>query len=526
MATRIPFDSFVLAAVAAELRSWVGARIQKIWQPDPESVVFELHLAGRTTWLWIGWDAEFARAHLSPRKPPSSGEPSTFCMTLRARVGDRHLLSAKQIGFDRVLELRTEDHRLVVELMGKHANAILVDLDGKVAAAGKIVGPSKSRRPILVGRPYEPPPHSDRRSLLDPAPGGPLAGLQGASPFLLSWIDNGGSLDDVRKAVQTERFNPVFVPGIGAYPLSVQHLGFEEVSRESISIALANVYDVAIPAARLERFRTRLLGQLRRVELARETAIADIESVQDAAARARERQTKGELILAFQSQIEVGASVFETVGYDGEPLAIPLDPDLTPVENANGYFEKAKRAKARASLVKDQLERQRQDLAAVRSSLSRVEAARSEVELLDVEADARGRRWLVAQRAPTTREEAPYGGRRIREMLGPGGWTILIGENAEANDYLTLRIAKPDDWWLHVRGGVSAHVVIPTQRKPDKVPREVIIFAAQLAVKRSPQKHASYVPVDYTLRRYVRKVKGAPPGTVLYTHEKTLHVEL
>jgi len=522
--TRIPFDSLVLAAVASEVRGWVGARVQKIWQPDPESVVFELHLGGKTTWLLLAWDSEFARAYLSPRKLPSMGEPSTFCMTLRARVGDARLTSAKQVGFDRVLVLGLDGMRLIVELMGKHSNVILVDPDQRILAAGKVVGPSKSVRPIVPGRGYAPPPHADRPSILE-AQGGDLKGLQGASPFLLRWIDAGGGLQEVVQAVGRDAYHPVFVPGVGAYPLSVAKLGFSEVARESISTALANFYDVAIPEAKLERRRSRLLAQLRRVELARETAIQDLEAAQDAAARARERQMVGELILAFQTQIPEGASHVDVVDYEGQPQRIDLDPERSPIENANAWFERARKSKARAGLVKGQLERQSSDLVDVRKSIERVMSARRESEMDDVEEAARAKRWLVAQRAPVERAEAPFGGRKIREMLGPGGWTILIGENAEANDYLTLRFAKPDDWWLHVRGDVSAHVIIPTQRKPERVPHDVLLFAAQLAAKRSAQKHASYVSVDYTLRRYVRKVKGAPPGTVLYTHEKTLHVE-
>lgn len=125
---------------------------------------------------------------------------------------------------------------------------------------------------------------------------------------------------------------------------------------------------------------------------------------------------------------------------------------------------------------------------------------------------------------PTRQEDRPFEGHRIRELIGPKNVRILYGENAQANDYLTLRVAKPDDWWLHVRGDVSAHVVIPTQRKPDSIPHEALLFAAQIAAKSSPQKHSSMVAVDCALRKYVRKQKGAPAGTVVYTHERTFHV--
>jgi predicted ribosome quality control (RQC) complex YloA/Tae2 family protein len=103
---------------------------------------------------------------------------------------------------------------------------------------------------------------------------------------------------------------------------------------------------------------------------------------------------------------------------------------------------------------------------------------------------------------------------------------VLVGENAAANDFLLTRIAKPNDWWLHVRTGTGAHVIIRTENQPQRVPRSTLEFAARLAAQHSADKHARVVEVDYTLRKYVRKPKGAPAGFALYTHEKTLRVEL
>jgi predicted ribosome quality control (RQC) complex YloA/Tae2 family protein len=103
---------------------------------------------------------------------------------------------------------------------------------------------------------------------------------------------------------------------------------------------------------------------------------------------------------------------------------------------------------------------------------------------------------------------------------------VLVGENAAANDFLLTRIAKPNDWWLHVRTGTGAHVIIRTENQPHRVPRSTLEFAARLAAQHSVDKHARVVEVDYTLRKYVRKPKGAPAGFALYTHEKTLRVEL
>ena len=146
--------------------------------------------------------------------------------------------------------------------------------------------------------------------------------------------------------------------------------------------------------------------------------------------------------------------------------------------------------------------------------------------LVGIEEEVRKNRWTHEQ--PIAKGgviERPYDGHRIRDILGPKDYKILYGENAESNDYLTLRVAKSNDYWLHVRGHTSAHVVIQTNNQPDKVPKEVLLAAAKIAVQNSNQKHSGYVSVDYVLKKYVRKPKGGPKGTALYTNEKTLHVE-
>jgi predicted ribosome quality control (RQC) complex YloA/Tae2 family protein len=104
------------------------------------------------------------------------------------------------------------------------------------------------------------------------------------------------------------------------------------------------------------------------------------------------------------------------------------------------------------------------------------------------------------------------------------GWEILHGENATSNDYLTTKVARPDDLWLHVRASASAHVVIRTGGRPDRVPPRVLESAARVAAAHSESKHSGLVPVDYVLRKHVRKPRKSGPGRVTYQNEKTLFI--
>ncbi|MFY9234814.1 MAG: NFACT family protein [Fimbriimonadaceae bacterium] len=527
---RIPFDSLTLAAVAHELRPFVGAKVQRIVQTSPHDVVLCLYRKGEGC-LLLSCDPNFARTHLIAKRPAGAGEPPGFCMALRSRLDNGVISNIFQVGFDRILHIEVETesgpHLLIAELMGRHSNLILVGPDKRIVSAAKTVGPAKSVRPIISGQQYQPPPFEPRPSLLKAAPDADLKSLEGASPFLIRLLEASSmSPKELGGIVASGKFEPVFVPESGAYPISVAAMEVHELPRDSISVALENHYSRAVPAFETEQLRGILLAQLKRILLAREVALADLEQAKEAASRASHLQLCGELVLAYGRQIEAGANTLSTVDYEGQLIEIKLNPELDYLANAEAYFKRAKKAKSGAGQVQDQIERLTSDHIAIQSSIVTVEGAQRLDELRDVQDLARAKRWLHTQPlAKGGKEERPYEGHRIRELLGPQGLRVLYGETATANDYLTLRVAKPNDYWLHVRAGTSAHVIIATNNQPDKVGREALMFAAKVAVKQSTSKHSGFVPVDYTLKKHVRKPRGAPVGTASYTHEKTLHVE-
>ena len=117
-----------------------------------------------------------------------------------------------------------------------------------------------------------------------------------------------------------------------------------------------------------------------------------------------------------------------------------------------------------------------------------------------------------------------FEGHKIRAFHSPDGWEILVGENATANDYLTTRVAAPSDIWLHVRAATSAHGIIRARNRPAAVSPAALQQAAELVAARSEVKHSSLIPVDYTLKKYVRKPRKSAPGAVTYQNEKTIYV--
>ncbi|RYG49044.1 DUF814 domain-containing protein, partial [bacterium] len=220
----------------------------------------------------------------------------------------------------------------------------------------------------------------------------------------------------------------------------------------------------------------------------------------------------------FEGQTEV-----EVPDFEGGTLRIAIDPTETVVENAQRIFGRAKKARERLTEVQTRLATMRDDLEAVSAALEELETA-DDNRLDTLEERAAKRAWLHRARTLDKGEPARKGP-RVGEVEGPRGIRVLYGETAEANDYLVTRLAKPNDLWFHVRGSTSAHVIVVTDNKPDRIARDQLEFAAKIAAQRSGQKHSGLVAVDYTLRKYVRKSKGAAPGSVTYEREKTLHVE-
>ncbi len=545
-AMKIPFDSLCLAAALAEMRFLTGGRLQRAVQPDARTLVLGVYAEGKEHSLLFSCAPEFARVHLTAQRPPTAGEPPELAAAIRRNLDGGRVLAIRQIGFDRILRFTVgaggQEFQLIAELTGKHANLILVGPDGRIVAAAHTVGRTKSVRPIIRGGRYEPPPFPPRRPIYEARSLDEFKDGEGASPFLRrlllaqageirddeeaeDWARLQPVLDELRATVNASAYAPV-ESAEGVYPISLDALGPGAKPIPGYSLAADRHFARLENESGLLAQRTRLLGNLRRVLLARELALQELEQAADAARNARELQERAELILAYASQIEPGQRTLETPNYEGHPISISLDPELAPAENAQRLFDRAKHAKARAGFVADQIRRLSEDRTGLIGAIRRIEDATDPSVLEDEERRAKDRRWLRIQAPPAAaKEERPYEGHRIRELLGPGGVRVLYGENATSNDYLTQRVAKPNDYWLHVRGASSAHVVVRTDNRPERIGREALEFAARVAVAHSGSKHSGYVSVDYTLRKYVRKPRGAPAGTVTYTHEKTLSVD-
>jgi len=560
----VPFDSLNLYAVLQERGFFAGARIQDIRQPEPLTIVLHLYAQRTEHRLLISADAQFARMHTVSARLPNAPTPPPFLQSLRKHIEGGIVRSMQMLGFDRIVqaEVQTREgvYRLMIELMGKHSNIILVEPTGLVRSALKWVSPRQSEvRPMRAGEPYRLPPtrveglrnplmltDDDWRTLIAQMgePRDWQAHLEGLSRFTADELEAVYRAQGVEGVVawaqrlRTGAWQPVLIRdpqthrALGAYPFpSLRYPDGWQHARVSVNLAWEQAFGERIQHARTDALRQSLLQNLRRVLQARERALTDLQRALHASQDAARWQLYGELILAFGHNLPAGSSTLHALDYtqpDTPEIAIPIDPTKSLAENAERYFHKARRARESRAELHARMQHLADEVSHLRYALLQAEQAADPNALQQLHAQAKAHGWLREATPPSPAKRAekdPFEGHKIRAHLSPDGYQVLVGENAAANDYLLTRIAKPNDWWLHVRTGTGAHVIIRAENQPQRVPRRTLEFAARLAAQHSADKHARVVEVDYTLRKYVRKPKGAPPGFALYTHEKTLRVE-
>ncbi len=203
----------------------------------------------------------------------------------------------------------------------------------------------------------------------------------------------------------------------------------------------------------------------------------------------------------------------------GTPVTIPLDPAKSAVENAQRYYEKARRtrgARAHAEERMAEAERRAEEAEALLERLRRIDT------YADLE---RFKKREAGRLAPFLAPEArPEGGVPFRRFPLGGGYEVWVGKNAKQNDLLTFRYARKHDLWMHARGVGGSHVVLRLPNRHVKPGKDVLEKAASIAAYFSKARGSGLVPVIVTERKYVRKPKGAPPGAVVVEREQVLLV--
>ena len=558
------FDALTMAAVADQLRPQIlGGRVQQVLLPDDLSVGMEVYAHGERRYLLTSAHPEHARLHLAGEKLRRGVEkPTPLLLSLRKYVRGGRITAIEQPPFERALHIAVQhpegDTTLIVEVMGRYSNIVLVAEEGLILECIKRVGPEKSRyRTILPQQFYVPPPPQSkldptdvtelrlRDILSDASPESPIwralvAGVRGVSPLMAREVvcralgDAEAAVSQVAKIsplldafqdmlmpVWERRWQPSIVKrgerlvAFAPYPLT-QYGDWEEV--EGISQAVEAYYGQLVGAGAYAAAK----------RIAREAIVRARERVrrkQEALERSRvsqaqvdELRLKGEMILAYAHRIEPGQRELAAPVELGEPpLLIKLDPTISPVENAQRYFKRYKKAKSGAGEIPALLQRAELEMRYLDQLETDLDLAASRPEIQEVEASLAEAGYIREKR-----RRRKVGRSQPLAVNSQDGLLILVGKNSRQNEEITFRRAAPSDLWLHVRDAPGSHVIVKSGGR--EVPEATLRQAAQLAAYYSQARGSSHVAVAYTERRYVRPIKGAAPGLVTYTREKTIRV--
>lgn len=221
-----------------------------------------------------------------------------------------------------------------------------------------------------------------------------------------------------------------------------------------------------------------------------------------------------DLIMANLHRIEPGMKKVVLEDFNtSKPIEIKLKDDLNAQKNAALYYRKSKNHHIEVSKLKEALERKEQEISKLSNWINDVEQIE---QVGDLKTFLRSS-GLVTE---ASKKEAPLPYHEF-EMQG---YKIWVGKSAKHNDELTQRFSYKEDLWLHAKDVSGSHVIVKYQAGKN-FPKPVIERAAELAAYHSKRKTETLCPVVYTPKKFVRKRKGDPPGTVVVEKEEIILVQ-
>ena len=563
-------DAICLQAVAGELRpQLLGLRVDKVQQPARDQVV----LLFRGKRLLLNAGAGAPRLQLTEILRDNPAEPPMFCMLLRKHLSGARVAGLTQPPLERLVKIefdasdelgRAGRRTLVLEAMGRRSNLILLDGEGRVIDSLRRVDADMSAaRQVLPGLFYQPPASTGRLPFLEETEEGFAARFAsapaektldaflldqyfGLSPLMARELafqaagdvdarvfQMGGpgplwrALEDFQDRVREERFTPVCLLRDGkpldfaCVPVGQYGGAAECVAYPSFSTLLDAFYEAR---EKQERARQRGADLLRAASTARDRLRRKLalQEKEYAATQDRDKlRVQGDLITANLYRMERGQARLECENYyeAGAPASIPLDPLLTPQQNAAKYYKRYAKAKTAEKYLREQMDLARRDLEYLESVLAEIAQAETEADYLDIRAELREAGFLKKQgkgKKEKSRPAAPW------EFCTSSGLRVLAGRNNRQNDKLTLKDADRRDLWLHTQKIHGSHVIL---RCAGRTPSEEdIAEAAMVAAWFSQARESGNVPVDYTEVRNVKKPAGGRPGMVIYTTCRTVNV--
>lgn len=572
-------DGFVISNIIYELKENIlDGRIDKIYQPEHDEIIMQIRSKGNTYKLLLTANASSPRIHFTKTQKENPINAPLFCMVLRKYLSSGKIINITQPNFERIVNIHVEsinelgdysEKVLTFEIMGKHSNIILIDDKSNILESIKHISHNKSSvREVLPGKKYVLPPSQNKKNPLktnkneflsifkDSTPSSIqqiiYKSYNGVSPILSSEICNSANLDSSLDSSQISEneinslyinfnkyinyilkniYNPQIVYtengsilDFTAFDFSMfKHL--EKNFFQSISELLEFFYkkkDLHYRLRQKSQDLKKLISQnIERCIKKKEIQQKTLNKIEN-----RDKlKLYGELItsniyIIKKGMTKVSLNNFYSESY--EEVKIPLDPNLTPSENAQKYFKKYNKEKRTFIALCDQIKQNNEELSYLESVLNSVQTCSDENDIKEIRIELSEQGLIKNNKTNKKNKQNSNKKSKPLHFMSSDGFHIYVGKNNTQNDELTLRFAKPLDMWLHTKEIAGSHVIIVSNGK--QISDTALNEAANLAAFYSKASNSSLVPVDYTNKKYVKKPNGAKPGMVIYETNKTAYI--
>lgn len=562
-------DGLTLTVLTKQLANrLMGGQLQKVLQVDKTTMVFKINGPQGNENLVVTVGSSPA-CYLSRELTDLPKEPTSLCMFLRKHLEGARITSVEQYHGDRIIMITADKlelsgeitaNTIYVELMGKYSNCIFVQ-NGSILESLIHVTPLMNReRSIAPKLTYELPPHTERGQIPEYTEA-EIAGMlttfsqasvgetiralfNGFGPALMKEvcfeagvtektpiatltaqqvnevahvlhtvghaIAEATSLYEYRKDNGRSQYSPIML----TFPTAGALVTIHEDPSACIAAEVTKSGAIHTAGRNLER----LLQQAIKKETLRYEKIAD--ELADTALT-DSYKLYGDLLMInayLPVRYEKTVTVDNILADPVTPIEIPLQPELTIVDNAQRYYNLYTKLKNRAINGRYQLNQSSQRIDYLQSILYSLSLAKDKRAIQEIQTECEAAGLIKKSKKPI-----PYkSDKNALLRFTVDGGEIIIGRNNRENEYITHRYGKPNDLWFHTLQIQGSHVLF----RPDHEPTiQQIEQVAKYAAFYSKARESSHVPVDFTYIKYIKKPPASPLGYVIYTNQQTLIVD-
>ena len=575
------FDGIVTKSVVYELHNIFGYKIDSVYQPNKNTIILGLYKSGINLSLLMCINCNYCRINLTKNPANNHISPSSFCMLLRKHLIGLKIKNIYTIDLERVVFIELENFenpnkpiykKIVLELMGKHSNIILTDVNNIVIDSLRHTNIEEGAlRDIYASAKYN-FLQSNKNSFIELNDFDSFYEL--IEPKITEEIEK--NIENIENTninnfnidkIISNTFNGISSSLINGI---MQKLNIDVLSKENLEVIfyeikkilnsnnlkielfenkkdyylwynllqnkfnlnfeLDNFYFEKENHDLIKNSKNALLNFILAVQKKYKKRLLNIENKINESSKMEIYRLYGELITANLYKISnknVNNICVENYYDNNTMLSIPLDPKYSPSINAKIYFKKYSKLKNALSVLHKQKEETIKEIDYIESIIYELEICTKFNEIEEVRQElAENTIFSYNKTKKSNNKKASLTNKKssfnpIKYVID--GYTVLVGRNNKENDYLTCKMAHNKDIWFHTKEIHGSHVILRVENF-NAITEDIIFKVAQIAKQHSKAKNSSHVPVDYCLVSNVKKPVGSQPGLVIYSHNKTVYV--